>query len=241
MSYVHNLVYNDAEDLAGAAAHHIATVLNDAVRDRATASLCLAGGTTPRAAYETLAAQHRGDVDWPNVHVWFGDERCVSPEDEQSNFRVAELALLSQVPIPLSNVHRVLGELKPAAAARTYDTELHSAFPDVMTEPSFDLLLLGMGTDGHVASLFPDSAALREESQWAVAEFAPQTEPRVPRVTLTPPILRRARKVLFLVAGAAKRDATRRVLLEGEELPAAMIHGREQTLWLMDVAASPAG
>lgn len=240
--YVDNLVYDDPAALADAAAHFIATVLVDAVRDRGTANLCVAGGTTPRATLETLAANPHGHaIDWLQTDVWFSDERCVPHDHEGSNFRMVDEALLSRVPIPPANVHRVAGDLDPAAAARAYDMELHASFPDVMGESAFDLVLLGVGNDGHVASLFPGSPALKEEQRWAAAVEAPSMSPSVPRVSLTPPIIRRARRILYLVSGITKRAITRRVLLGSETLPAAMFRGRESTLWLMDLDASPAG
>lgn len=238
--YVDNLVYDDTDTLASASAHYIATVLEDAIRDREAASICMAGGGTPRATYQSLASTYGASVDWSRVEVWFGDERCLPPDHEDSNFRMVDDTLLSQVAIPLANIHRIPGELHPLAAARAHDLELHAAFPDVKGDPTFDLLLLGVGADGHVVSLFPHSPALDERGQWAVAVDAPNGNPPVPRVTLTPPILERARRVLYLVAGAAKRDITRRVLLGGEDLPAARFAGREHTLWLMDLEASPA-
>ena len=237
--YVDNLVYDDVDALADAAAHHIATVLEDAIRDRDTASLCVAGGATPRAAYQRLASTHATTVDWSRVEVWFGDERCVPSADRQSNYLMVDEALIGRVGIPSTNVHRIAGELDPAEAARAYDVALHAAFPEVLGEPSFDLLLLGIGTDGHVASLFPDGPALLEVARWAMAVEPPQLEPRVARVTLTPPILQRARRVLYLVSGEPKRAIARRVLLGSEALPAALVRGREQTLWLMDMGASP--
>lgn len=238
-AYVDNLVYDDADALAVAAALHMATVLADTVRDRGEASMCLAGGGTPEAAYRALGAMAEPRVDWGRVHAWFGDERCVAPDSAESNFAMAHRALLSQVAIPAANVHRIPAEEGCAMAARRYDVALHEAFPDVMDTPSFDLLVLGVGPDGHVASLFPGSEALGESRAWAVEVEAPHIPPRIPRVTLTPPILRRARRVLYLVAGATKRDVVRRVLLGSDALPASLFHGREQTLWLLDLAASP--
>ena len=237
--YVDNLVYDDADALADAAAHHIATVLEDAIRDRDVATLCVAGGGTPRATYEWLTRTYSTTVDWARVEIWFGDERCVPPEHEHSNFRMVDAALLSLVGIPRASVHRIEGELAPDEAARRYDLELHANFPDVMGEASFDMLLLGIGTDGHVASLFPGSPALKEHSRWAMPVGPPALEPRVSRVTLTPSILQRARRVLYLVSGESKRAIARQVLLGGAALPASMFHGREQTLWLMDMDASP--
>lgn len=240
MSYIYNLVYEDPEDLGTAAANYMVEVLSDAVGARGTASICLTGGSTPRFAYEAIACHHRDELTWSHVSFWFGDERCVPPDHDDSNFRMADAAMLSKLPVPLSNIHRIQGEQEPASAARSYDAELRTQFSDSSHEPSFDLLLLGVGTDGHVASLFP-GASSSSAAEWAVAELKPHTEPKHPRVTLTPAILRRARRVVFLVSGIAKREVTRRVLMDDADLPASSIKGREQTLWLMDADAAPAG
>jgi 6-phosphogluconolactonase len=239
VSYVYNLVYDDPEELGRAAAHYIVEVLSEAVRSRGHANVCLSGGSTPRFAYEAVASEHRDDLAWGHVHFWFGDERCVPPDHNDSNFRMADSAMLSRLPVALSNVHRIQGEQEPASAARAYDAELREQFADSADAPSFDLLLLGVGTDGHVASLFPGASTREEESVWAVAELQPHTPPKIPRVTLTPGILRRSRRVVFLVSGEGKRDVSRRVRMEDAPLPASTITGLEQTLWLMDIAAAP--
>lgn len=181
------------DDVAAAAAERIAEV---AV---AGGSIVLAGGATPQRAYELAA-----DVDWSAARVWFGDERAVPPDDERSNFRMARRALLDRLALPPAGVFRIRGELPPEQAARRYAAELfeHEAGP-------FDLLLLGIGGDGHTASLFPGSPAIEERNQLVAAVPKAGLEPFVPRVTLTVPALVRSKQTVFIVSGAGKAAAVR--------------------------------
>ena len=193
------------EDPAGAAAEHVAAVA------AAGGHIALAGGSTPRAAYEAAAGM---DVDWSGCTLWFGDERCVAPDDEQSNYRMVRSALLDRLPGGAPQVHRIEGELGPRAAADAYDQALAEGLA------RFDLVLLGLGPDAHCASLFPNDAALEERSRRAVGVERPGMEPLVARVTLTLPVINAARQVVFLVAGADKAEAVARAF-GGEADPAA--------------------
>jgi 6-phosphogluconolactonase len=161
---------------------------------RAGGQIVLAGGGTPRAAYERAP----GD-GWEGASVWFGDERCVPPDDERSNYRMVKEALLHRVD---PAVHRIAGELGQAQAADAYERELRDAGP-----PQFDLVLLGLGPDGHTASLFPGQPSLSERQRLVIGIEQAGLEPFVPRVTMTLPALAAARQVVFLVSGAAKADA----------------------------------
>jgi 6-phosphogluconolactonase len=226
----------DAAALAGLAAEEIVRRAAEAVRARGRFLWSLAGGGTPRAAYARLAAA-RDAVPWDKVHVFFGDERCVPPDHPDSNYRMAHQALLSRVPLAAANVHRIRGEDDPAAAAAACEAELRAAAgagPGAV--PRLDLALLGMGPDGHVASLFPGSAALRERARLAVAVPRPSGR----GVTLTLPVLNAARAVLLLVAGAEKAERVREVLAgEGDpELPARLVRPSGELLWLLDEAAA---
>jgi 6-phosphogluconolactonase len=191
---------------------------------RREGELALSGGSTPRRAYE-LAAELR--ADWSGVGLWWGDERCVPPDDEQSNFRLAREALLDRLAHPPAAVHRIRGELEPEQAALRYDAELRGV--------TFDLVLLGLGEDGHTASLFPHSAALGEEERLAVAVVRPD----VPRVTLTPPALRAARQVVFLAVGEEKAEAVKRAFDAAPDpaTPASLIRGGRTTA-ILDRAAA---
>jgi 6-phosphogluconolactonase len=186
--------------------------------------LALSGGSTPRPAYELAAALK---PDWSSVDVWWGDERCVPPDDERSNYRLARESLLDRLAVQPRAVHRIEGELQPDEAARRYDAELRAV--------TLDLVLLGLGPDGHTASLFPDDAALEETERLAVAVERPD----VARVTLTPPPLRAAAHVVFLVVGGDKADAARRAFAAEPDpaTPASLIRGRRTTV-ILDRAAS---
>jgi 6-phosphogluconolactonase len=190
------------------------------------AQLALSGGSTVGTAYETAA---RLRDRWSDVHVWFGDERVVAPEDERSNYRLVRETLVGALGSP-PVVHRIRGELAPEEAAELYDAELEGV--------TLDLALNGIGPDGHTASLFPGAPALDETERRAVAA-EPGLEPLVPRVTLTPPVFATCRLLVYLVTGDAKADAVRRAFA-GEpsaETPASVIRGRE-TIALLDAAAA---
>lgn len=184
-----------------------------AITDKGFFTLVLAGGATPHLLYQYLAAPPclSRSINWPTVHFFWGDERCVAPDQPESNYGQAKELLLDKVnPMP-GHVHRILVECAPPPmVARAYEEELRAFFaphPQLLAGsfPRFDLILLGMGSDGHTASLFPGSPALTEKTQWATAVPAPGGKPAVPRVTLTLPILNQARALLMLTAGPEKK------------------------------------
>lgn len=185
------------DDAEGAAAE-VAELLAQAAH--AGGEIVLTGGSTPGRAYELAAARA---PDWSRAGVWWGDERCVPPDDDRSNFGLARKTLFANLEQQPRAVHRIRGEDDSAAAAADYDRELR--------DTTFDLLLLGLGPDGHVASLFPNSPALQERERLAIPA-EPKLEPFVTRVTLTPPALRAARLLVFLVVGDEKADAVARAL-----------------------------
>ena len=187
------------------------------------AAVCLSGGSTPQAAHRLLASpEYAGRVEWERVHVFFGDERRVALDDERSNFHAAREALLDHVPVPESQVH-------PLTDADQYEGLLRAFFGD---RAAFDLLYLGMGDDGHTASLFPGSISLLEQERWVIDP--PEVVAGMRRHTLTLPALNAARRTLFLVVGPAKAEPLRRIRA-GEPLPAGMVTGAE---WLVDEAAA---
>jgi 6-phosphogluconolactonase len=199
--------------------------------------VALSGGSTPTALYDRLATEAVSRrIDWARVEVFFGDERCVPPDAAASNYRLAQDHLLGRVPIPQRNVHRIRGEDDPEQAAAAYEHELREAFSAPGSR--FDLVLLGLGEDGHTASLFPGTAAVREQNRWVMAVAAPSMW----RVTLTPAVINDAAEVVFVVAGREKAPILRRVL-EGphkpDTLPAQLIAPRAGRLrWLVDAAAA---
>jgi 6-phosphogluconolactonase len=193
-------------------------------------TVALAGGSTPRRLYEMLAQQPFTDqVPWPQVHVFWGDERCVPPDHADSNYRMAREAFLDRVSIPAENVHRIRGELDPQQAAARYAAELESILGP---GGRLDLVLLGMGSDGHTASLFSGSAALAERERRVVAAHVAKLGSW--RVTLTLPMLNASAQVLFLVSGAGKAPALARIRA-GERLPAGLVRPTSGELaWLVD-------
>jgi len=232
-------VFPSAADLATAAAEHWVALAAEAIATRGHFVVALAGGETPRATYAQLATKRfSARLDWPHVHIFWGDERCVSTDHPDSNYRMAREVLLGLVPIPVENVHRIRGELDPQAAALAYNADLQAFFG--RRWPRFDLVLLGMGSDGHTASLFPGSAALQENERTVVAVMAHYEDRPACRVTLTPPAINQARQVLFLVSGAAKA-ATLRAVLQGPQgrYPAQEIRpAAGQLIWFVDSAAA---
>lgn len=238
------LVFDDAGALFDAAAREVVRIAVDACKRRDFFTVVLAGGSTPRGLYERLAEKpYRRDIDWKSVDVYFGDERCVPPDDAASNFRMADEALLSRVPLPRRAIYRIRGELRPDLAAALYESTLRAA--GAFGPMRWDLVLLGIGSDGHTASLFPGSPALRERRRLVVPTIGP-TQPYA-RITLTLRALNLGRTVMFLAAGKEKAGAVRKVMAEAERargasravLPAALVRpGRGRFLWFLDRAAA---
>ena len=230
-------VVADAAALAREAAERIVTAAIQAIETHETFTLALSGGSTPRPSYELLAEDpFRSRVDWNKVEIYFGDERCVPPDSPQSNYRIANEALLSRVPIPAGNVHRIRGEIDPEEAAKEYGRMLRERCGD---GGGLDLVLLGMGPDGHTASLFPGTQALRETLHRCVANFVPKLNAW--RVTLTAPFINRSDEVMFLVAGADKSQILSKVLEEArdvERYPVQSIRPGGRLIWLVDAAAA---
>ncbi len=230
-------VFADAGLLAAAAAREVARVLWAAVRTHGSASIALAGGRTPRGLYRCLALDHRHDIPWDRVHVYWSDERDVPHDDEQSNYRMARESLLDHVAVHPECVHPMpTSRSEPGQAAAEYEHTLRSRFDSEW--PRFDLALLGVGDDGHTASLFPRAPALDETTRWVVATTAP-SEPRG-RLTLTLPALTHAMAIFMVVAGRSKADALRCVLggRPDRGCPASFIRTtRAPVVWWADAQA----
>ncbi len=234
------------EHLAAAAATFCASVISEAVNRRGRCSILLAGGSTPQALYEALSrVPYADNLPWPQVVVAFGDERLVPPDDARSNQRMARRALLDAVPLKAEFVLAVDTTLAPAEAAAAYEARLLDCFELKEGEvPDFDLVFLGLGSDGHTASLFPGSAAVRETARLVVA--APAPDPAQPgRVTVTLPVLNNAHTVVFMVQGADKAAIVKRVFEPAaptdEPLPAQLVRATRagaQVKWFIDEAAA---
>ena len=215
----------DSNDLPARAAARIALELTKAINERGSASLALAGGTTPKATYESLAGL---TLDWSSIDVFFGDERCVPADHADSNYRMATAALFDRITIPSRRVHRMQGELADRqAAALAYEAEL----PERL-----DLVVLGIGEDAHTASLFPGSDALSEEQRRVLPVIGPKPPPE--RLSLTPPALRSARLCLVLGSGAGKAEPVRRALQDPLDFVSTPIQLARGGVWFLDHAAA---
>jgi 6-phosphogluconolactonase len=234
--------FADRSEMVHIEAERVVARARQAIATRGQFFLALSGGSTPRPLYELLASPlFATRIDWPLVQLFWGDERCVPPDQPESNYRMAREALLDHVPIPRTNVHRIHGERGPAVAAAAYETLLAGFFgnPEFPPKTSFDLVLLGMGADGHTASLFPGTAAARETRRWVVPSPGPQRGSW--RVSLTPVLLNAAENVTFLVSGADKAERLKDVLEDGQPdlLPAQLIRPTHGALrWMIDTAAA---
>jgi 6-phosphogluconolactonase len=233
----------DANAIAQTAAAEFLDTALDAVRQEGSFSVALAGGSTPRDLYGLLSNNPlQAKVPWGKIQFFFGDERHVPPDDRESNFRMATEAILAKAPIDPKQVHRIKSE-KPNAseAAQEYEQELRESFklkPDQL--PRFDLVLLGMGPEGHTASLFPGTKALREQRRLVVSNWVGKLY--TDRITLTPPVLNNAARIIFMAHGAEKAPALKAVLegpYEPEQLPAQMINpSKGRVVWLVDPSAA---
>ncbi len=234
-------IYADKAALMAAAADLLTIAAQHALSTRGRWTFALAGGSTPRGVYQLLATAPRRDaIDWSRTYVFWGDERCVPPTDAQSNYRMAMETLLSHVPIPEANVFRMQGEDEPQAAVAAYAQQLQQVFNlQAHERPVFDTILLGMGPDGHTASLFPNTALLAAEEPNVVVGWVPQQQQQ--RISLTLPVLNAARGVIFLVAGADKAPVVQAVLEQhDQQYPAARVQPAAGAQWLLDQAAASA-
>ena len=232
-------VYPDLKAQTRAAVDLFVNLAQESVNIRGSFSAALSGGSTPRMLYTSLAEPaNRDSAPWGNIHLFFGDERHVPQDHPDSNFRMVHETLLSKLPIPEGNVHRVKTALDPRLAAFNYEEDLRAHFETPW--PRFDLVLLGMGTDGHTASLFPKTAALNEEQRWFVANFAPDQQAW--RLTLTKQAINAARKIVVLVSGQSKASMLSEVLT-GEydpgHKPVQLISPVDgEMIWLIDQDAA---
>jgi 6-phosphogluconolactonase len=231
-------VLPDAWALAERASEEFAGLAGQTLLTRSVFTVALAGGSTPQQMYTRLAT---AKIDWKHIHFFWGDERCVPPSSTDSNFCMANKALLGSIPVPGENIHHIYGEFPAEEAALKYEEELKRFFGNQI--PRFDLVLLGLGGDGHTASLFPGNPALREKKRWAMAvRHNVPPPPRVDRVTLTLPVLNAAVQVIFLVSGAEKAERLAQTLNDPSQpdlLPAQAVRPIHGTVrWLVDQAAA---
>jgi 6-phosphogluconolactonase len=233
-------IYDTPTELFEAAANEFAACALASVKSAGRFTVALSGGSTPKALYSLLAEKCAASLPWDKMVFFFGDERHVPPDSPESNYRMANEALLSRVPVPPGNVFRVAGEAKDAAkAAEAYEQDLKNFFAPKNGEfPRFDLVLLGVGPEGHTASLFPGSSALAERKRWVVANWVDKF--KTDRITFTYPVINNAACVMFLSAGADKAEIVQQVLENQKAgLPSQGVEPVEGRLvWMIDRAAS---
>ncbi|HTY59643.1 MAG TPA: 6-phosphogluconolactonase [Bacteroidota bacterium] len=231
-------IYPLPADLVGAAVREILGIISQSIAARGACTIALAGGETPRSLYRSLSALGEGEApDWSRTHLCFGDERMVPPDDPESNYGMVRDELICRIPIPAGNVHRIRGERPPAVAQEDYEREMERTLPH--SGGNLDIILLGLGPDGHTASLFPGTDVVAEREKPVRAVYVPRLSAW--RVTLTLPVINGARNVIFIVCGDSKKEIVRNVLESPgprAEIPATLVapagHGAH---WLLDAAA----
>jgi 6-phosphogluconolactonase len=236
----------DADYLAKAAAEHFIEISELSIKNNGLFTVVLSGGSTPQSLYSLLASEPYSErIDWHHTHFFWGDERCVPPDHPDSNYLKARAAMLDNVPIPEQNIHRIPAEKKPEQAAEEYEEHMLQFFSSLLAEEErtnarFDLVLLGMGEDGHTASLFPGTAAVHEQARWVAAHYVDKLAAW--RITLTPAILNRAANIIFLVSGPGKSWTLQKVIYgsyQPERFPSQVIRPENGTLlWLVDEPAA---
>jgi len=230
-------IYPDSDTLSHQAAQYIVRLANEAIVTRGRFSIALSGGSTPKELYSLLATEpYRSQLAWPSIEIFWSDERCVPPESPDSNYAMAHEVLLSKIPIPANHIHRMPADKADRdAASQEYTLEMQRTF-GTNGIPSFDLLQLGMGPEGHTASLFPHQPSLQEQQRLVMPVTVPKPPP--PRLTFTPLILNASRHILFLVTGSEKADALHAVLeadYQPEEYPAQIIRPPNgEVTWMLD-------
>lgn len=233
-------VFPDSGSVSRAAAGFIVSLAERTIASRNRFTFALSGGSTPKELYGLLASSpYREEIAWHAVHLFWADERCVPPDHPESNYKMARETLLSGVPVPDRNIHRIRGEEDPCTAAREYENDLRTFFGSGL--PAFDLVLLGAGEDGHTASLFPASASLLEKKRLALPISA--DPPKLSRVTITLPVLNNAHEVLFLAIGRRKAGILHEIMEDGNPkgYPAGLVqpvHG--VVTWIIDHQAAGA-
>jgi 6-phosphogluconolactonase len=233
--------FKTLRDASLALAERIVETSRVAIEEHGQYTMALSGGKTPEFLYSLLASEFSERMGWNSIHLFWGDERFVPQDHPDSNFRMAYHAWISKVPIPRQNIHRIPTETEtPEEAARFYEKTLKEFFnpPDNKSIPAFDAILLGVGTDGHTASLFPGSRVLGEKSRWVVSVEAPPSVFPKKRITLTLPLINSSREVFFFAFGDEKKNVLSKIFKEPEKAkkvyPAAMVKAQERLLWYVE-------
>lgn len=231
-------IFPDSETLAAFSAHRIVKLIDATLKHNERFSLALSGGSTPQPTYRAIAETYSNTVDWGRVHIFFGDERTVPPDHADSNYKMAKETLIDHLNIPDENIYRIAGENDPTTAARDYEAVIRDYFKH--EPPGFDLTLLGIGDDGHTASLFPHTSALTLANQWVAAN--PVEKLNTTRITLTPELINLSSNVMFIVSGDSKSSALHQIIdgdSNPQEFPAQLIQLTDgHLLWALDEAAA---
>ncbi len=237
--YANYKIFPTAHDLAEKLAFELADRMGSAERDNSPLTIALSGGNTPKLLFSVLAKKYLTSVNWSFVHLFWVDERCVAPEDPESNYGMTYRLLLDKIDIPMENIHRMRGENDPESEAERYSEEILKYIPLQNNLPVFDIILLGMGEDGHTASIFPGNLELIHSMRICDKAIHPVSGQR--RITLTGKVINNARDIIFLVTGTDKADIVYEIIKKREKnlkFPAAnIISGRGRTLWLLDKEA----
>jgi len=238
---MHIAIYPDIDSLSQHAAQYVVRIASESIAARGRFTIALSGGTTPRKLYILLGSElYSSQINWQQVYIFWGDERCVAPDNPDSNYYMAQEVLLSKIPIPALQVHRMPADQTDRnAASQAYTAEMQSTF-GTHAIPNFDLIQLGMGPEGHTASLFPHQASLHEAQRLVMPVSVPKPPPD--RLTFTPPLLNSARNILFLVSGSEKAEALQAVLegeYQPEEYPAQIVRPPDgEVVWMLYNAAA---
>ncbi|MEM7380295.1 MAG: 6-phosphogluconolactonase [Bacteroidota bacterium] len=223
-----------------AVASYFSEYLADLISKTGETHIALSGGSTPKIVFDLLAEQYKDGINWSDVHLYWGDERCVPPDDDQSNYKMTVTHLLSQIDIPESNVHRILGEEEPGDEAERYGELLGNLLPKADDLPRFDLVILGMGDDGHTASVFPHEIHLWDSEKNCEVAIHPDSGQR--RVTITGKLINNAAEVAFLVTGGSKAEKVKAILHQEsgyKQYPASLVNPQSGQLnWFLDSEAA---
>ncbi|NAS11689.1 6-phosphogluconolactonase [Poritiphilus flavus] len=223
-----------------AVAAYFSEYLAHLIRKQGETHIALSGGSTPKIVFDLLAEEYKDSINWSDVHLYWGDERCVPPDDDQSNYKMTVTHLLSKIEIPEDNIHRILGETEPEAEADRYGELLSNFLPEANELPQFDLVILGMGDDGHTASVFPHEIQLWDSEKNCEVAIHPESGQR--RVTITGKLINNAREVAFLVTGGSKAEKVKAILhkeKDYEQYPAALVNPQSGKLyWFLDSEAA---
>lgn len=231
------LIFDNAEKLAEEFTHHFISLMNLSAGDFHVA---LSGGSTPKIWFKNLIKNHKEGIDWSRIHFYWGDERCVKPNDDDSNYGMTKKYLLDHINIPKENIHRIFGELIPDEAVDLFEKELYNILIQGDEVPVFDLIILGMGADGHTASIFPDQIELWDSDQFCLVAKHPETGQQ--RISLTGKVINKSRSIAFLVTGKNKADKIMEILYNRKGLdnyPAGRVAPENNNLyWFLDKAAA---